>query len=130
MTLITVSTFHRAKLWPTFEDARNAAASSGFPSARVDSWPRGHSVAVPGGWLGDGPDPESSTYPAGTVSLYPDGTEWVVRVQTGGTDKEFASATHHEAVACYLAHCGALAMVGSGAASRAEARRSGATRVK
>ena len=123
MATITVSTFHHAKLWPTFEDARNAAASSGCPSARVDSWPRGHSVAVPGGWLGNGPDPESSTCPAGTVSLFPYGTEWIVRVQAGETTREYASATHHEAVACYLAHCGALAMVGSGATSRAEARR-------
>ena len=43
-----MSQLNNAAILKTFEDARDLAATCGFPSARVESFPRGYVVAVPG----------------------------------------------------------------------------------
>mgnify|MGYP001571896811 CR=1 FL=1 len=44
----TVTHLNNARRYATFEEARDAAATCGYPSARVEAFPRGYFVAVPG----------------------------------------------------------------------------------
>ena len=42
-----VTQLNNARRFASFEEARDAAATCGFPSARVESFPRGYYVLVP-----------------------------------------------------------------------------------
>lgn len=50
----TVANLNDARRFATFEEARDVAASCGYPSARVEAFPRGYYVSCPGsGWGND-----------------------------------------------------------------------------